>query len=780
VQFYDYELTAEDALELALVNDPREATLSGSHAYGLWPLDGSGKDLGSGQSPITEEVDFGTAGPYQSDTRVENPPVVLALDGVDGRVVPATTAALTSMEYNTDWSIEAWVKVPVVPTSTGYLFSFMQPASPYRGIGIYLDAAGHWTWFLNTVVGTSDAEIDTDRDDFKDGEWHHYVFSYNGASAQSVPGMKVFVDGVDEPLVTVQDQLSSILQDGSNQVGIGARFNGSPALTAAHFDCEILGLKVHNSALTAVQAAERFYAHGFDSAGAIDGWRFGVSGRNTAKSIVGSTAAQLQYGVTYKALDEEPVLHRSFSGSEYATTGGDVPDLAFDFTDPFTIAVWMNLEQLPSEDVAILYKYAGATLGYSFYVDNPSGAMRVVLRSNTGQVNEVTANQAMTLGEMSLFLVTYDGNTGNWPNSFAFYENNVSQGVADVAFSGTSGGMVGTSPVSIARGTTEHLNADFAKVEVYSGVMSAADREKLLVQGPQGPAVSNLLRSWRFSGREARSTVPSYGTGNDPMTFVGGTPPAVRQAPRRPGTVRTPAQAIKYDPPPEALQANVRAWLTESFPTDGGASDWPEVNGNAPATFNNANLWVDTGVRNGNRAWGYDWTDPGAGTSSVTGAFPTPNYTYALLVVPLLKEPAAPLGGYGNSTRELFVRSRHYLREQRDGFGSVRITSYSGSSGVLADLSGGWGVAVMYGTATERVFRFYREDGSIEETTFLGGGFIDYAANATFGETYIPSASYPTRQLPLQRGDCVFVADPSQAQIDAIVPWQLAKWGIPT
>jgi hypothetical protein len=101
------------------------------------------------------------------------------------------------------FSISCWAKW----TSAGAMsvISKMQGSSLFTGYMLFVDA-GHVDFFLINNFGAGQhIDVNTTATGFNDGAWHHIVVTYNGSSSAS--GVKIWVDGTDEPLTTNTDNL---------------------------------------------------------------------------------------------------------------------------------------------------------------------------------------------------------------------------------------------------------------------------------------------------------------------------------------------------------------------------------------------------------------------------------------------------------------------------------------------------------------------------------------------------------------------------------------------
>lgn len=149
----------------------------------------------------------GTNGPYR-----------LNFDKVNDYIDLGNASAL-DFEYSSTFSMEAWINT--TNTSASYLLTkynsiwdgswamSIQPLSP-SGMGLNFKMQGD-PWDAAEVTGNTD---------IGDGNWHHVVVTYSGNGGTT--GMKLYVDGTQQTLTTVSNNLNNMTIRNSYSVNIGA------------------------------------------------------------------------------------------------------------------------------------------------------------------------------------------------------------------------------------------------------------------------------------------------------------------------------------------------------------------------------------------------------------------------------------------------------------------------------------------------------------------------------------------------------------------------------
>jgi hypothetical protein len=146
--------------------------------------------------------------------------------------VTLANAANFNFERTDSFSMSCWVK----PAANAWmsLLSKQTSTSPIAGWMLMQGAGSANPVFALDLAGNggSSRALGRTTAEFAAGAWHHVVATYTGTS--TVAGMKLYVDGTNQPLTTrVDDLTASILNTAGPQ--INGR-NGTDSLSTATMD----------------------------------------------------------------------------------------------------------------------------------------------------------------------------------------------------------------------------------------------------------------------------------------------------------------------------------------------------------------------------------------------------------------------------------------------------------------------------------------------------------------------------------------------------------------
>lgn len=175
-------------------------------------------------------------------------------DGVNDGVSLSGDPAAVSFDYNTPFSIGAWVKTSALGVQQS-IVTKMANSAPYTGYDLHLMPTGQLELHIINTWPTNNITIKT-ANPVSAGNWHYVVMTYSGNSAAS--GAKLYVDGVAQPTTTVYDNLSASTITSTN-VAIGSRGN-----TAVYFNGIIDSTAIYNRALTAGEVISNYNSSRLD------------------------------------------------------------------------------------------------------------------------------------------------------------------------------------------------------------------------------------------------------------------------------------------------------------------------------------------------------------------------------------------------------------------------------------------------------------------------------------------------------------------------------------
>jgi hypothetical protein len=173
--------------------------------------------------------------------------------------VNGSNASILSFQYNTPFSITAWVRTSNT-SSDGFIFAKALNSGNYTGYYLNISntsggctgessGKGLPTFALISSLGALlQVQASTS---VNDGGWHHVAFAYSGNSAPS--GITGYVDGVSQSLTTCNNSLGSNTIQSSAPFTVGSRQSGG-----AMFTGQISDARVYNRVLGATEIAQLY------------------------------------------------------------------------------------------------------------------------------------------------------------------------------------------------------------------------------------------------------------------------------------------------------------------------------------------------------------------------------------------------------------------------------------------------------------------------------------------------------------------------------------------
>lgn len=159
---------------------------------------------------------FFLSNPYPS---AEGAGEALSFNGTNSNVDLGISAGL-QFERTDAFTIETWYNT-IIQTQQFLISNAIQDGSANQGIDILMGNSSGLIRVLLKNNDQTDNEISiTSNNGFADGNWHHLAVSYDGTSLAS--GVKIYVDGVLQPVTVNMDNLSGSIVNG-NEWNIGSR-----------------------------------------------------------------------------------------------------------------------------------------------------------------------------------------------------------------------------------------------------------------------------------------------------------------------------------------------------------------------------------------------------------------------------------------------------------------------------------------------------------------------------------------------------------------------------
>ena len=248
------------------------------------------------------------------------------------------------------WSVSAWLKWTV--TANDYYLAKMLSGSPYTG------------WGCSSTSGSPRFELygnDSTRlrvrttAAYNDDQWHHVLWTYDGS--ELVSGTKCYVDGVDQALTSIQDNLTGTITN-AVALNLGSYGNGAQPWTGSARDFAVFDKALSSGEALALYNRGNVVDISKTSVSNLVGyWQGGendtyptLTDRSTNSNdgtMTNMTATDFVKDVPFsRILSGTPLLplisrHSvDFGGTDEYVTMGDVLD--FERTDAFSVSVWVQ------------------------------------------------------------------------------------------------------------------------------------------------------------------------------------------------------------------------------------------------------------------------------------------------------------------------------------------------------------------------------------------------------------------------------------------------------
>lgn len=193
------------------------AAVDADNPYAYWRL---GETSGTTMTART-----GPNGTYQTGVTIGAPGVIGDNPAINesptgnGAVVNPLNGFANGTGASSAFTVESWQKTTDT-TQSQRTFAW-GTTSAYAEVG--RNYGGHPIIYLSSDVAFSEAAAIAGADSIADGEWHHVVYTYDGSG--STGGMAIWVDGVEQAVVVVDDDLSGSFASAS---AAGSTGRGGP------------------------------------------------------------------------------------------------------------------------------------------------------------------------------------------------------------------------------------------------------------------------------------------------------------------------------------------------------------------------------------------------------------------------------------------------------------------------------------------------------------------------------------------------------------------------
>ena len=152
----------------------------------------------------------------------------LEFDGTNDQVIIGNVAAL-NFDFNTAFTLSAWVKIPVGTSTNGQILSKFDGATLVGYTFGYLGASGEVNFGITNFSTFEFFEVRTAAGfDIRDDQWHHVAVSYDGSGTAT--GADIYIDGVRSTNVAVPGIVTTSVANTAPAI-IGNYANGSEYFT---------------------------------------------------------------------------------------------------------------------------------------------------------------------------------------------------------------------------------------------------------------------------------------------------------------------------------------------------------------------------------------------------------------------------------------------------------------------------------------------------------------------------------------------------------------------
>lgn len=300
-------------------------------------------------------------------------------------------------------------------------------------------------------------------------EWTLCTITYTGS--KTVAGVKMYLNGVEETLITVRDTFSGSSAN-SGDFLIGSVNWASLYLLGRLDDVQYYDFVLSGSNVTDIYNIGYVTA---PTAAPIHHWKLGeedtFATNWTVKDSVGSLDGT---SVNMEEVDRKLGVAYSleFDGVDEYVDYGDILDL--DGLNPFSVNLWCYL----SSSDTVLNKETAGNVGYRLTID---GNAKINFSIGDGSSNRIRVRQLVGGGWTTSFnqlTLTYDGS--GLASGFSLYKNGSSDGLQTILDSLSNSSN--SDSFNIAKASSNagleggnYLNGNMMEVSIYDTELSASD-----------------------------------------------------------------------------------------------------------------------------------------------------------------------------------------------------------------------------------------------------------------------------------------------------------------
>lgn len=511
---YDKELTASEVSAIYNAGSPPDLlsvgpTVNlvgywrpGEHSFPTVPdLSPSGND-GTMTNMAADDIVVDAPRPRRSHYSM--------LFGGTDEYVDIGTFAEYQFERTSPFSVSFWTKTQTI---VGGIFIGNLTIGSFRGWEI-----SFWT---NGIVGvqlvstTASNDIDVRANpSISTGEWIHIVMTYDGSSNAS--GVKFYFDSTLVSQTVIRNNLTSTMVS-ANTLRMMSRSNLTGVVQGTALD----EMSIWSKELTALEVAS-LYNNGVPrdattlqiGSNLVGYWQMGdaltfptipdlsASGHNG--TAVNMEASDVKLDAPGLSFDLPPTATQSIQFYGDASLAYvEVPHndaYNFEWTDPWSVAVWFKTSEVADSQVLVSKRTAGNAFGWFIWTET-NGRIIAYMAATNSDILRVNTTKSYSDGEWHHFCATFDG-TGTAAGTLLYVDGVL---VPKTVNTDTlnAGSTTTTEPLRIGRGQTRNYLGNLSDVVLYNKVLSEVEIRTLYgVRGPTDPLelvpLSNLVAYWKL------------------------------------------------------------------------------------------------------------------------------------------------------------------------------------------------------------------------------------------------------------------------------------------
>ena len=327
---------------------------------------------------------------------------------------------------------------------------------------------------------------------FSNNTFYNVTWTFNGNSSPAASDIKIYVNGVDQPLTALTDTFSDNSING-NTFNVGRSSDGS-LFGQAHIDQLIPFSKVLTQAeITALYNSGNGVHH---------------------KDLVGTESYYSSIAAWYD-FNTIPNFGRDYHGESHAVSvvsGTDYlsktnpSDFNFNYNDPWSVAGWIKFNTGSSDGGKFAGKYNNSTTsGWILFSGDRGGSRVLEARFGASTSNRIFVHGSTDMLDNTWYHIglSYDG-TG-LGSGFTFYINGVAESLTTLVDNLSSNSTTTTEDFAIAGLGSVYSGSDMTidEMAIYSDELTSGEVATLYKGGIVAPArtlhTDNLVSDYSFN-----------------------------------------------------------------------------------------------------------------------------------------------------------------------------------------------------------------------------------------------------------------------------------------